>query len=406
MAAVAGISLNHVSRESSDVKRLAKFYTEVFGFEQVESPKFGFEVIWLKLPGNPSLFLHLIERDPSTKLPEGPWSASSPVADPKNLPRGHHVCFSVPNFDAFIETLKEKGIQMHQTTQPDGKTKQAFFFDPDGNGLEMSQEQPRRDQEPIKYGDVFQVSGELAEKPIAPQDASMMQTAESRVLGHTQKGGPAAAMQSAATINERAGLVSHDDVTDFAGERGVSVTETDLPGTRIITESVAGQVVGQIVQPTPVANQSSAGSGIGYPDIQTGYAASAAGITIGQALEAAAQTAGDKPVEQSDAAAIQAAEVRATGTNVVAPGGIAATAQAAASYNESQPLLKDEDKVKIGHVLTGATEKLASDKVATREDAEGVVGAELRNNPELATHPGGVAASVAAAARLNERQTS
>lgn len=110
----------------------------------------------------------------------------------------------------------------------------------------MSQQQPRRpqaDQEPIKYGDVFEVSGELADKPIAPQDAAMMQTAETRVFGQTQKGGPAASMQSAATRNERAGLVSHTAVTDVAGQKGVTVAETDLPGSRIITESVAGQVL-------------------------------------------------------------------------------------------------------------------------------------------------------------------
>lgn len=39
----------------------------------------------------------------------------------------------------------------------------------------------------------------------------------------------------------------------------------------------------------------------------------------------------------------------------------------------------------------------------TREDAEGVVSAEMRNNPKLCTHPGGVAASLTVAARLNER---
>ncbi|KAG8370215.1 hypothetical protein BUALT_Bualt14G0093900 [Buddleja alternifolia] len=76
----------------------------IFGFEQVESPKFDFEVIWLKLGS--SLFLHLIERDPNTKLPEGPWSATSAVADPKNLPRGHHICFPVANFDSFVQNLK------------------------------------------------------------------------------------------------------------------------------------------------------------------------------------------------------------------------------------------------------------------------------------------------------------
>uniref|UniRef100_A0A5B7BYH4 Putative lactoylglutathione lyase n=1 Tax=Davidia involucrata TaxID=16924 RepID=A0A5B7BYH4_DAVIN len=104
MAAAEGACLNHVSRESSDIKRLAKFYQEIFGFEQIESPNFEFKVIWLKL--SPNFYLHLIERNPETKLPEGPWSAESPVADPKNLHRGHHICFSVSNFDSFVQTLK------------------------------------------------------------------------------------------------------------------------------------------------------------------------------------------------------------------------------------------------------------------------------------------------------------
>ena len=55
------------------------------------------------------------------------------------------------------------------------------------------------------------------------------------------------------------------------------------------------------------------------------------------------------------------------------------------------------------HVIwQGASAKLPADKVVTRQDAQGVVNAELRNSPNVATHPGGVAASMAAAARLNE----
>lgn len=73
-------------------------------------------------------------------------------------------------------------------------------------------------------------------------------------------------------------------------------------------------------------------------------------VTIGEALEAVALTAGDKPVEQSDAAAIQAAEVRATGQNVLIPGGVASAAQAAASLNAQT--IRDEDKIKLGDVLT------------------------------------------------------
>ncbi|KAL5712611.1 hypothetical protein ACHQM5_014765 [Ranunculus cassubicifolius] len=259
----------------------------------------------------------------------------------------------------------------------------------------MSQEQPQRpqeqypDQEPIKYGDVFPVFGDLASKPIAPQDAAMMQTAEQSILGKTQKGGAASVMQSAATINERAGLVGHKEVTDIAGDQGVTVTETDFPGSRVVTESIAGQVVGEFTTPAPVAATNPFGS------------LDRDAITIGEALEATGITAANKVVDQSDAAAIQAAEVRATGSNVIKPDGVAAAAQHAASMNAR--LTQDESKTKLGEVLVDACSKMSADKAVTTEDAEGVIGAELRNNPELATFPGGVADSMAAAARMNQQ---
>ncbi|KAH9682613.1 VOC domain-containing protein [Citrus sinensis] len=101
-----GATLNHISRESSDIRRLADFYKEIFGFEEIEAPNFGeFKVIWLNLPG--AFALHLIERNPGTKLPEGPYSTTSPTADPSHLPRGHHICFTVSDFDSFLQTLKK-----------------------------------------------------------------------------------------------------------------------------------------------------------------------------------------------------------------------------------------------------------------------------------------------------------
>lgn len=110
----------------------------------------------------------------------------------------------------------------------------------------MSQGQPQRPagdhQDPIKYGDVFDVSGDLASKPIAPRDAATMQAAENIVLGQTQRGGPAAVMQSAATLNERAGLVGHSQVTNVARDEGVAVSETVVDGQRFVVESVGGQV--------------------------------------------------------------------------------------------------------------------------------------------------------------------
>nr|XP_010917735.1 late embryogenesis abundant protein D-34 [Elaeis guineensis] len=264
----------------------------------------------------------------------------------------------------------------------------------------MSQEQPQKAQlnqaeayaqvpgEPIKYGDVFIVQGELAREPIAPRDAAMMQSAENQVLGQTQKGGAASVMQSAADRNEQAGLVDHREVSDLPADLGVAVTETDLPGRRIVTEAVGGQVVGKYEEPAPV------GTGTMPAAVQQGDA-----ITIGEALETTAMTAGEKPVEQSDAAAIQAAEVRATRTNEVPPGGVSAQAQSAATANTC--VMREEDKVKLRDVLSDATTRLPADKAATREDADRVGVAEMRNNPDMATHPGGVGENVAEAARLN-----
>ncbi|KAJ7973438.1 late embryogenesis abundant protein D-34-like [Quillaja saponaria] len=278
----------------------------------------------------------------------------------------------------------------------------------------MSQEQPRRpQQEPIKYGDVFNVQGELAGQPVAPKDAAMMQTAENAMLGQTQKGGAASIMQSAAMKNEKAGFVGHADITGAAGDCGVSITESELSGKRIITESVGGQVLngqkvegkkGKILKLVEVVGQYSQRTPlVPPPTMQPGGVGGDTGITIGEALEATALTAGRKPVEWSDAAAIQAAEVRATGRTNIVPGGVAAAAQSAATLNARAT--RDEDKTKLGDILADATSKLPSDRPATRRDAEGVTGAEMRNDPQLITHPTGVAASVAAAARLNQNTT-
>ncbi|KAA0064059.1 late embryogenesis abundant protein D-34 [Cucumis melo var. makuwa] len=248
----------------------------------------------------------------------------------------------------------------------------------------MSQPQrPAEDnQDPIKYGDVFDVSGELASKPIAPRDAATLQAAENMVLGQTPRGGPAAVMQSAANLNERAGLVGHSEVTDVAVNEGVNVTETVVDGQRFV-------VVGQFVQPN-------------VPMRSPGATLDKDSISIGEALEASAVSAGDKPIDQSDAAAIQAAELRATGENKIIPGGIGAEAQSAATLNTRA--MRNEDKTTLGDILTDATRKLPGDKTVTKEDAERVISAEIRNAPTMATTPGGVAASVAAAARLNQRQ--
>ncbi|XP_034576983.1 late embryogenesis abundant protein D-34 [Setaria viridis] len=297
----------------------------------------------------------------------------------------------------------------------------------------MSQGQPRRpsDQQQaaggehgaVRYGDVFPaVSGGLAEKPVAPQDAATMQSAESLVFGFGQtiRGGPGATMQSAATTNERMGVVGHDQATDATAVQGVTVSETRVPGGRLVTEFVAGQVIIKHLTPPSalslrlqlarVCCAQAVGQYLAPDDATAGGAAGAGGVaaagvvdntkvTIGEALEATALAAGDEPVERSDAAAIQAAEARATGLHANVPGGLAAQAQSAAAANAWAA--RDEDKTTIGDVLANATAKLVADKTVESADALRVAGAENRNKGDATARPGGVAASMAAAAKLN-----
>ncbi|XP_065864347.1 late embryogenesis abundant protein D-34-like [Euphorbia lathyris] len=252
----------------------------------------------------------------------------------------------------------------------------------------MSQEQqarPESELEPIKYGDIFNVHGDLASKAIAPVDAAVMQSAENRVLGETRKGGPASSMQTAAKLNLKHGLVDPNEATDVARHKLTDVTEKHVSGDRIITESIAGQIVAQYIEPR-------------VETTTPGGTLDKDAITIGESLEAASLSAGDKLVEQSDAAAIQAAEVRATGVNEVLPGGIGAQAQSAATRNST-----GADKTTLSDILADATLKLPADKPVTRQDAERVIQAEVRNKPDTNMHttPGAVAASVAAAANAN-----
>lgn len=76
-------------------------------------------------------------------------------------------------------------------------------------------------------------------------------------------------------------------------------------------------------------------------------------ITIGEALEAAAISIGDKPVDQNDADAIGVAEIRATGENKVRSGGVGETAQEAATFNSH--VMQVQDMTKLSDILTVRT---------------------------------------------------
>ncbi|RLN42288.1 late embryogenesis abundant protein D-34-like [Panicum miliaceum] len=208
----------------------------------------------------------------------------------------------------------------------------------------MSQGQPRRPQaqgealpdQPIRYGDVFDVSGELAGRPVAPRDAALLQSAEQAVLGRTQKSGPAAVLESAAALSARAGHVGKGQITGPAADAGATVTEAELPGRRVVSESVGGQVVARLVTPAPVVLADPPG------------ALDQDAVTIDRALEAVAATAEDKPDAREklpadkgatavDAERVVSAEIRNKPDMATTRSGVAEAVTAAARLNQERP---------------------------------------------------------------------
>jgi hypothetical protein len=135
-------------------------------------------------------------------------------------------------------------------------------------------------------------------------------------------------------------------------------------------------------------------------------------VTIAEAIDAAAQTtpAGDKPVDLADAAAAQAAEMRATGLPGNVRGGVAARAQQARETNARHASAAEADGgggenqlVTLRDVVIGAAAApMPADKVATREDARMVAAAAARHVGKGDGGGGAIADAVAAAADMNE----
>ncbi|XP_058008090.1 late embryogenesis abundant protein 31-like [Hevea brasiliensis] len=257
------------------------------------------------------------------------------------------------------------------------------------------------DRDPVKYSDVFDVS----------RDAATMQSAEKEVLGQTQKGGPASVMQSAANVNVRADLVDPDDASDAVRYLTFHLLPSNILYILFSGSCVfGGQVVGQYVDPRlPAASPGSA-----------------LGITIGEALQATAYSAtGDKPVDQSDAAAIKAVEVRAPRSNETPSTGIGAQAQSAADLNTR--LMNDESKTTLSDVLAvyvdprvpaaypgsalgitigealEAIAILATETSSDQSDAAAIKAVEVRAPRSNETPSTGIGAQAQSAADLNTR---
>ncbi len=122
--------LNHQALFVTDLKKAADFYKNIIGLPQIEEPFKVGKHVWLKT--GPYTSLHLILG----------------ADQKKEYYKNHHICFSVPSLDVFIEKLKKSNLAWEDaggkkgavTTRPDG-IKQLWLQDPDGYWLEINDDQ-------------------------------------------------------------------------------------------------------------------------------------------------------------------------------------------------------------------------------------------------------------------------
>lgn len=110
--------LDHCSILITDLERSRKFYRDLLGLKEINSPRtFNFTVLWFDL-GNQHL--HMLQRD---------------SADP---PSPRHFALRVRDVAAARMYFHERGIPVEETTPFPGSDR-FFINDPDGNRIEIIQ---------------------------------------------------------------------------------------------------------------------------------------------------------------------------------------------------------------------------------------------------------------------------
>jgi catechol 2,3-dioxygenase-like lactoylglutathione lyase family enzyme len=129
MVFISKIQINHLAVHVSSLSRSVEFYSRVMGLHQTEEPfKDGLHA-WFEM-GEKST-LHLIEE--------------LELSPPMEKSKTNHLCFSVSDFDSFIQNLQNQGCSFENwarekgviNVRPDG-IRQIFFQDPDGYWLEVN----------------------------------------------------------------------------------------------------------------------------------------------------------------------------------------------------------------------------------------------------------------------------
>ena len=116
----SGLKLNHVNHVVylvRDTRQSMEFYHDFLGIKQIPSQVDNPNITWLQLPSG--VMLHLIETD------------QAPCPDES------HIAFEVEDFDAAMEAVKAKGLEISRSGVRNDGQRFLFTHDPDGNRVEL-----------------------------------------------------------------------------------------------------------------------------------------------------------------------------------------------------------------------------------------------------------------------------
>lgn len=126
-------SFNHMSREVSDVQKSVYFYVNILGFQPIPRPEFEVAGEWLWGHG---LNFHIVK----TSNPEARQTLRARRIKyfHDNLPSVDHIAFIAKDTAVVKRLLQEEDVYFREFNYEKTGIHQLFFFDPDGNAIEVS----------------------------------------------------------------------------------------------------------------------------------------------------------------------------------------------------------------------------------------------------------------------------
>lgn len=127
------VSFNHIAREVRNLEKSKRFYVDILGFRVIARPSFDAEGCWLN---GYNLNLHLV----TSTVP----SARKIIKTDRvrhfssALPRADHTAFLSDDLTVIKDILDRHKVYYKYETLSFYWISQIFFFDPDGNVIEIS----------------------------------------------------------------------------------------------------------------------------------------------------------------------------------------------------------------------------------------------------------------------------